>query len=56
MANVSDFAFFGMSRIGNDNCDLSQRNTQNSKKADYLLTNYQTDDCLMKKPMDSALT
>lgn len=56
MANVSDYIFSNMSRIGNDNCDLSQRNLQSTKKADYLLKNYGTEDCLMKKPIDLALT
>lgn len=40
MAFVKDFVFSNMSRIGNDNCDLSQRNIQNTNSANYLLTNH----------------
>ena len=29
MAHVSSFTFNNMARIGNDNCDVSQKNIQN---------------------------
>ena len=56
MATVKDYMFNNMARIGNDNCDLSQRNLQSTKKADYLLTNFGTNDCLMKNSIDVALS
>jgi len=56
MASVQDYTFNNMSRIGNDNCDLSQRNLQSTKNANYLLTNFGASDCLMKNSIDLALT
>tara|TARA_B110000285_G_scaffold87448_1_gene100287 strand:+ start:6743 stop:7324 length:582 start_codon:yes stop_codon:yes gene_type:complete len=56
MANTKDYMFNNMARIGNDNCDLSQRNLQSTKKADYLLTNFGASDCLMKNSIDIALS
>lgn len=40
MAYVSDYTFYKNTRIGDDACDLSQRNIQNSGAANYLLTNF----------------
>lgn len=56
MANINDYMFNNMARIGNDNCDLSQRNLQSTKKADYLLTNFGANDCLMKNSIEVALS
>ena len=56
MASVNDYTFNNMSRIGNDNCDLSQRNQQSTKNANYMLTNFGASDCLMKNSMDMALS
>jgi len=55
MASVSDYMFNNMARIGNDNCGQSQRNTQNVKSGNYVLTNPFNGDCLMSKGMDFAL-
>lgn len=40
MAYVSDYTFYNNTRIGDDACDLSQRNIQNAGSANYLLTNF----------------
>ena len=40
MASVHDYTFDKMARIGDDACDISQRNLQNSKHANYMLDNY----------------
>ena len=54
MSIISDYKFNNMGRIGNDSCDLSQRNVQNVKKGNYTLTNYNVDDCMMTKSIDIA--
>lgn len=54
MAYVSNYNFDNLSRIGDDNCSLSQRNIQNVESANYLLTNYFIEDCGMKKPIEFA--
>ena len=40
MAYVSDYTFYNKTRIGDDSCDLSQRNVQNVGQANYMLTNF----------------
>lgn len=40
MAYISDYTFYNNTRIGDDACDLSQRNIQNAGAANYLLTNF----------------
>ena len=37
---VSDYTFDNTSRIGDDGCGLSQRNLQNVRSGNYLLTNF----------------
>jgi hypothetical protein len=56
MANVSDYTFLNMGRIGMDKCSLSETELQNVKGADYTLTNHFSSDCNMTKPMDLALS
>ena len=56
MANVSDYTFLNMGRIGLDKCSLSETEKQNVKNADYTLTNHFSADCSMTKPMDLALS
>ena len=56
MANVSDYTFLNMGRIGLDKCSLSETEKQNVKNADYTLTNHFSTDCSMSKPMDLALS
>ena len=56
MAITSDYMFNGMSRIGNDGSDVSQRNIQNTKEANYHLHNHHTRDVDMKSGISLALT
>ena len=39
-AYTKDFTFDSLSRIGDDSCELSQKNIQNVSQANYSLTNY----------------
>lgn len=57
MAQVFDYTFNNMSRIGNDNADLSQRSVQNTKNANYILNNFaNADGSSYKKGIDFALS
>lgn len=49
MANVSDYTFFNLARIGDDNCSLDQNSIQNAEAASWILQNYFTTDCTMSK-------
>ena len=40
MSCITNGPFNYSDRIGNDSCDLSQMNIQNTNAANYLLTNY----------------
>lgn len=40
MASVHDYTFNQTTRIGDDQCDRSQRNVQNSEAATYMLNNF----------------
>jgi hypothetical protein len=40
MASVYDYKFYEPTRVGDDTCDISQRNVQNSEAATYMLDNY----------------
>ena len=53
MANVTDYYFDQSTRIGNDTCDISQRNMQNINKANHVLENYYPA-CPMNKAVDFA--
>lgn len=53
MAFISDYAFQNMTRIGNDDCFLNQKDIQYMKGGDYMITNY-FPDCPMKKAIDFA--
>lgn len=48
------YIFDNLSRIGNDNIDVSQRNVQNLNLANYNLLNYFAADCTMSRPIDFA--
>ena len=50
MAFVSDYKFYNKTRIGDDGCDISQRNVQNVNFSNYMLSNYRPE-C----PMNSAV-
>ncbi len=56
MAHVNDYTFLNMGRIGMDSCSLSETEKQNTKNANYTLTNHFSSDCEMTKPMDLALS
>ena len=49
-STVIDRIFDGTSRIGNDPCDLTNRNKQNIASADYMLENFST-----MNPFNNAL-
>jgi hypothetical protein len=53
-AVTREFTFDSLSRIGDDSCGLSQRNVQNSSQSSYLLTNFFSQDCGMKRPIEFA--
>ena len=40
MASVYDYTFHNITRIGDDKCELSQSNIQNSHAANYMLNNF----------------
>lgn len=54
MSIVNDYTFGNMGRIGTDECDLSQRNVQNAKESNYMLTNFGLAECGMAKPIQFA--
>lgn len=56
MTSVSNYVFNNMARIGNDNCDTTERNLQNNHQSAWSLTNYFSNDCYMKRGIDFALT
>ena len=55
-AFTKDFTFDSLSRIGDDSCGLSERNLQNVSQSNYLLTNFFSQDCAMKRPIEFATT
>jgi hypothetical protein len=56
MANVFNYTFDNMSRIGLDNCNKSQTDIQNVASCNYNLQNYFSSDCSMKNPIGLATT
>ena len=46
--------FYNVTRIGDDNCGLTQDLLQNNSTVDYMLKNYYAADCTMKKPIEFA--
>ena len=54
MATIFDYKFDNMSRLGFDDCDISQRNLQNVKNGNYTTTNYFVNECNMSKPINFA--
>lgn len=53
MSIVTDYTFNNLTRIGEDTCDLSQRNMQDVSAANYLLTNFRPQ-CPMSSAVDFA--
>jgi hypothetical protein len=56
MANVSNYTFQNMSRLGLDDCNKTQTDLQNTASANYTLQNYFASDCSMKNPISLATT
>ena len=56
MANVSGYTFDNMSRIGLDQCNLSQTDIQNVASCNYVTQNFFAADCSMKNPIALATT
>ena len=54
MATVKDYVFDNLSRIGNDNCGMTQRNVQNLNSSSYMLQNFFSAECNMQRPIDFA--
>jgi len=54
MANISNYTFENMSRIGSDECCVSQSDLQNVGHANYMLQNFFASDCTMKAPINLA--
>jgi len=54
MAFTHDYTFENMSRIGNDNCYIDQRQIQDTQFCSYMLQNYFANDCSMKNPIALA--
>tara|TARA_Y100000591_G_scaffold203554_1_gene176152 strand:+ start:496 stop:1083 length:588 start_codon:yes stop_codon:yes gene_type:complete len=53
MASVYDYTFYEPTRVGEDKCDISQRNVQNSDAATWMLDNFRPD-CPMSNAIDFA--
>ena len=56
MSTTSDYKFYGLSRIGDDSCAMSQRNVQNVEAGNYMLQNYFSADCAMRNGLSLALS
>ena len=54
MTTNYNYIFNNLSRIGDDNCGVTARDTQNSNIGSYNTTNYFLSQCGMKKPIDFA--
>ena len=53
-AFVKDYSFDNLSRIGEDSCSLGQRSIQNAESSSYMLQNFFSNDCSMKRPIEFA--
>ena len=53
MATVYDYKFYNTTRLGDDECDMSQRNVQNSSASTYMLDNFRPA-CPMNNAIDFA--
>lgn len=54
MYSLTGAPFDQTTRIGDDSCGLSQRNIQNVKAGNYMLSNFRGDECGLKKPLELA--
>lgn len=56
MAHYAGYTFHNLSRIGLDDCNLSQTDIQNIASCNYSTQNYFASDCSMRKPIDLAVS
>lgn len=56
MANIYNYTFDNPSRIGLDNCNISQTDIQNVSSCNYMTQNYFASDCSMKNVKALATT
>jgi len=54
MATYSGYTFSNLSRIGLDDCNISQTDIQNVASCNYMTQNYFASDCSMKNPIALA--
>jgi hypothetical protein len=54
MSYVSNYLFDNLSRLGQDECVLQQKDIQNATFSNYMLENYNLSDCNMTKPINLA--
>ncbi len=54
MAEVSDYTFYNMGRMGNDSCCIDQNSIQNVSSCSYTLQNFFATDCNMNKAKSLA--
>lgn len=54
MTSLCGAPFDQVTRIGDDSCTLSQRNIQNVKAGNYMLSNFRADECGLRKPLELA--
>jgi hypothetical protein len=54
MATYSGYTFNNLSRLGLDECNISQTDIQNVASCNYSTQNYFASDCSMRKPIDLA--
>lgn len=53
MASIYDYTFNKTTRVGDDSCDINERNIQNSHSATYMLSNFRAA-CPMKSAIEFA--
>jgi len=56
MATYSGYTFHNLSRIGLDECSVTQQDIQNVSSCNYMTQNYFASDCSMKTPIALATT
>jgi hypothetical protein len=54
MASVYNYTFDSLTRLGDDSCYVSERTKQNSQFGSYNTTNFFSQNCGLKKPLDFA--
>jgi hypothetical protein len=54
MANIYNYTFDNLSRLGDDSCYVSERTKQNNAFGNYSIQNYFINDCGLRRPIDFA--